>query len=263
LYYFSGTGNSLVVARDLAARINGTLIPIPSVTDRERIKTGADTLGIIFPAYYTQMPKIVEKFIGKLSGIETKYIFTVVTVGGIAGGVLNHVSEKLVRVNGSLAAGFIVRMPANYIHNSNALPPFLQNRMFRKWQRKADEIADYINSGESGRRESFNPVMTFLFTKNLEKRYRKGALSPDIDKNFHVDDTCTGCGTCEKVCPVGNIKLVDGKPLWQNHCEKCLACIQWCPKEAIQYGTVTQKRKRYHHPEVNLADMLNQAGQTG
>ncbi|MBN2240200.1 MAG: EFR1 family ferrodoxin [Dehalococcoidales bacterium] len=258
LYYFSATGNSLVAARDIAERINGKLIPIPAVVDNETIRTDADVLGIIFPAYYTHMPRIVERFVSKLTGIESKYIFAVVTVGGIAGGILDQLSEKLSLNNGSLDAGFIVRMPANYIHDSGALPVFLQNRMFRQWQDKADEIAEYILSGKSGRLEKFNPIMTFLFSKNLEKRYRRGALSPDIDRNFHVDDTCAGCGTCEKICPVHNIKLIDSRPVWQNHCEKCLACIQWCPKEAIQYREETRKRKRYHHPEVNLADMANQ-----
>lgn len=33
IYYFSGTGNSLAVARDIAVRIGGRPIPIPSVID--------------------------------------------------------------------------------------------------------------------------------------------------------------------------------------------------------------------------------------
>jgi hypothetical protein len=35
-----------------------------------------------------------------------------------------------------------------------------------------------------------------------------------------------------------------------------MACIQWCPQEAIQYGKKTVKYPRYHHPEVVLEDML-------
>jgi len=34
-----------------------------------------------------------------------------------------------------------------------------------------------------------------------------------------------------RVCPVNNIEMVDKKPVWQNRCESCLACINWCPKE--------------------------------
>jgi len=52
IYYFSGTGNSLVVARDIAEKMNGNLISIPSVMDKESITTDADVIGIVFPVYY-------------------------------------------------------------------------------------------------------------------------------------------------------------------------------------------------------------------
>ncbi|HBF40164.1 MAG TPA: 4Fe-4S ferredoxin, partial [Firmicutes bacterium] len=78
---------------------------------------------------------------------------------------------------------------------------------------------------------------------------------PTLDRNFTVNEKCNGCNTCEKVCPVKNIQIADGKPWWQGHCEHCLACIQWCPQEAIQYGSATVHRKRYHHPEVLVKEL--------
>jgi len=256
IYYFSGTGNSLVVARDIAEKINGKLISIPAVMDKESIKTEADVLGIVTPTYYMRMPRIVERFIGKLTNLEAKYIFTIVTVGGIAGGVLDRLSEAISLRGGSLAAGFVVRMPANYIHDAGALPLFLQKRMFRKWEKRADKIAYYVLNGKSGRMEKSNPLMTLLFSKSIEKKYLRGELNPDIDKNFWTDGKCNGCGICVKVCPVGNIRMVEYRPVWQHHCEKCLTCIQWCLKEAIQYKDVTIRRKRYRHPDVKLSDVL-------
>ena len=258
IYYFSGTGNSLVVARNIAEKIDGKLIYIPAVMDEESIKINADALGIVSPTYYMRMPGIVERFIGKLTNLQSKYIFAIVTVGGIAGGILDRLSEEISLRGGSLAAGFVVRMPANYIHSADAQLLFLQKNMFRKWEKKADKIADYVINGERGRMEKFNPLMTLLFSKSIDKQYLGGELDPDIDKRFWADDKCNGCGICSKVCPVSNIKMVDDRPVWQHHCEKCLACIQWCPKEAIQFKDVTLKRKRYHHPEVKLSDMLKQ-----
>ena len=43
---------------------------------------------------------------------------------------------------------------------------------------------------------------------------------------------------------------------WHGHCEHCLGCLQWCPKEAIQFRKVTLKYKRYHHPAVKAEDMI-------
>jgi MinD superfamily P-loop ATPase len=77
------------------------------------------------------------------------------------------------------------------------------------------------------------------------------------DKNFRVTDACNSCGTCEKVCPVGNIAITDKRPKWLHKCEQCFACLQWCPKEAIQCGKGAEGRKRYHNPYVKLSDLIH------
>ena len=78
-----------------------------------------------------------------------------------------------------------------------------------------------------------------------------------MDKGFWVDEKCNSCGICKTACPCENIELKEGRPVWLHHCEQCLACIQWCPQEAIQYGKKTQRYERYRHPEVKLSDMLS------
>ena len=65
-------------------------------------------------------------------------------------------------------------------------------------------------------------------------------------KNFKVTNQCTGCGKCEKRCPLNNIKLTDGKPTWGKNCTHCMACIAGCPQEAIEYGKKTQGKPRYY-----------------
>jgi Fe-S-cluster-containing hydrogenase component 2 len=59
-----------------------------------------------------------------------------------------------------------------------------------------------------------------------------------------------------KVCPVENIELVDKKPVWQQHCEQCFACLQWCPHNAIQFSSKTSGKQRYHHPDVKVEEMF-------
>lgn len=69
------------------------------------------------------------------------------------------------------------------------------------------------------------------------------------DKKFYVTDACISCGLCEKVCPLQNIKFVNGKPLWHQNCTHCMACISRCPKEAIEYGKHSHGLPRYTCPK--------------
>jgi len=64
---------------------------------------------------------------------------------------------------------------------------------------------------------------------------------PGMDKGFRVSERCNGCGTCSRICPVNNIDLVKGKPVWRHHCEQCMACLHWCPRSALEYGKDTAK----------------------
>ena len=56
VYYFTGTGNSLVVARDIAQEIEGELISIPSVLGKGSISTHAKVIVIVFPVYMWGTP---------------------------------------------------------------------------------------------------------------------------------------------------------------------------------------------------------------
>ncbi len=76
--------------------------------------------------------------------------------------------------------------------------------------------------------------------------------------SFRSNNKCNGCGICMKICPVNNIEMVDNKPKWFEHCVLCFACLQWCPKEAINAGSVTEGMPRYHHPDVNISDIIKQ-----
>jgi flavodoxin len=86
--FFSGTGNSLQIAKDIANRIDASLVPIASLIDEESIRTDATVIGIVFPVYYGDLPNIIRKFAKKLENIESKYMFAVYTYGGGRGFLL-------------------------------------------------------------------------------------------------------------------------------------------------------------------------------
>ena len=40
--------------------------------------------------------------------------------------------------------------------------------------------------------------------------------------------------------------LQNGKPVWGQDCTHCMACICYCPTEAIEYGKMSLGKPRYH-----------------
>ena len=80
IYYFSGTGNSLYVAKELQKRIErAKLIPVISRLDREVVETDAETIGFVFPVYFSAIPVPVKNFIKKLDLKSAKYNFAAAT----------------------------------------------------------------------------------------------------------------------------------------------------------------------------------------
>jgi flavodoxin len=70
IYYFSGTGNSLAVAKDMAENLDARLIPVASTLNQESIHSEADGIGFVFPIYDFKPPQVVEEFIRKLETID-------------------------------------------------------------------------------------------------------------------------------------------------------------------------------------------------
>ena len=252
LFYFSGTGNSLKVARDLAVELSDTQVVSIAAAIQKDIDVSSECIGIIYPVYMFGMPLIVNRFIKKLKNLEGKYIFAIATCGGMAANSLGQTERECKAQGIKLSAGFIVKMPGNYTPLYEAIAVEKQNDLFEKEKERIKEIANIVRNKQSHVIEHNSPLINWLFSGI----YKLGSSHiPTCDKNFWPDANCNGCGVCVKVCPVSNIELVEDKPKWQNKCEQCFACLQWCPQKSIQYKKSTKGRKRYHHPDVTLDDL--------
>ena len=287
IYYFTGTGNSLAIARELAAPLNADLRAMKNATEGgvPEVPRGA-SLGIVFPAYNHRIPYIVKRFAAMLRGVEAGYIFAVCTYGDSPCVALEYLSGLLAAEGLRLNAGFGVKMPYNYVRPSEGLAgvfkPFVlgeetdeeRRRLFSEASRKVHTICAAVHSKANGPIEAEHQkiehaVDFFNLRETLQKQvwlriggYRGKTDLPCLesiqlmDHGFSHDERCRRCGTCAKVCPVGNITMTEGGPVWQHRCEQCFACLQWCPASALQFGSGTVGRTRYHHPDVTLSDML-------
>lgn len=252
IYYFSATGNSFEVARDIAEKTNAGIIPIVPLAGQE-VKAAADTVGIVYPVYDWNLPQVVRDFVAGLDASGAKYIFAVATCNYLPGCGLDVIAEMLKQKGQRLNAGFVIRMPGNYLPLYGANSPGIQARKFAQKNKKVKKIARTVLGGQNHRNEH-SPV---LFDRLLGPRFGKEVENfADKDSNFTLEPGCSGCGICAKVCPFENIAIKDGRPQWQHKCQQCMACIHYCPKECIQIGDKTKGRTRYKNPLVPLGEIM-------
>jgi Pyruvate/2-oxoacid:ferredoxin oxidoreductase delta subunit len=258
LIYFTGTGNSLAIARLLAQRLlQSTIISVNDILQQPNPVIETDSCGFVFPVYCQDAPEIVKRMIRLTAFRENAYLFAVATCNGDVG--YSHFTLKsLLKKKGQrLKAGFEVLMPGNSINPYTISTDEEIQQRVRESVSCVDTIAD-----NAAKRKS----LPFSGSASLRKRLKglrnmlRLRVLLRIPRKFWKTDSCNSCGICARICPENNISMVSGSPVWGRHCQICSACINWCPQRAIQNGPDTINRKRYHHPEITIKDMERSVG---
>ena len=254
IFWFSGTGNSLYAAKRLSAGLGG--IPLIRMARFSQAVGGkGGKVGFVFPSYYGNLPRAVRAFVKELEILPDTYIFAVVTGGGVKTGSIRELRSALKDKSQTLSYGQGLYMNGNYIANYNPADLEKMEKTLDKADKRLQKFASAISAGALS-------VIAFPITaNNLYENIEA------LDAAFKVNASCTGCGLCERLCPVSNIlvnKGADqqgkGEPEWLHHCEHCMACISWCPVKAIDYGDRTPSRRRYHNPRIKVEELIRQQG---
>jgi ferredoxin len=228
---------------------------IGSLTPKEVAKR----IGIVTPVYAWGPPRMVREFVQRLRPAAGQYTFAVADCAGTPGRTLPLVRQALRKRGGDLDAGFAVRGDV-LVHlpgmNDMAIIRFVgwlgRNEIPAYAKQKIAKIVETVAAERRHPAESSNRAVNFVGSLMYAGALRTFKTA---DSDFSVGDACTSCGTCVRVCPRENVRLVEGQPSWGGDCEACYACFLWCPEKAIAFREFPPNEPT-HHPDVALEDML-------
>ena len=260
IFYFSGTGNTQWVAKNIAEGIGEELYDIANLLKAQRYKfvlKEDERIGFCFPTHGWQVPAIVRRFIRKLrlNGLDGHFCWALTTCGdnmGQAMSILNRElgkNKELRHRDGSKLRAlttFAVIMPESYVclPYMRTDPPERERQKIQKAIYRMQHIITCVRERVKGIHELEKGATPRLYSYVIGAYFNKWMIT---DKKFMVDkDVCTQCGMCAKVCPVDNIKGTPPEWLHNGKCTCCLACYHHCPVHAINYGKRTRDRDQYY-----------------
>jgi ferredoxin len=259
VYCFTGTGNSLSVARRLAAALGGEVRSMARALAADEHPVG-ERVGLVYPTYMYRPPHLVSAFFGRLRPGASA--FAVLTHGGDPGGVFARTQAALAARGVELTSAHGVETPGNYTPFGGPGSGEEVAELLAAAEARVDAIAAEIAGGARHRDPPSGNMLTRGIYPGLWYKLGHWAI-PMTAQKFWLNDGCAKCGACARVCPVGNVEMVDGRPRWGKKCEQCLACMQWCRKGAIELGKDTAGVPRYHHPRVARKEIIAFHGRGG
>ncbi len=252
IFYFSGTGNSQWVAKQMAKTSGDELVSIPQCWKEGRRDTFSSQRPLVFvaPTYAWRLPRVVEEWLRKTRFEGNRDAYFVLTCGGSCGNAAAYAQKLCVKKGFRFCGLAPVVMPENYLALFPTPSASVGQDIIDKAKPTIAALSAQIKAGECFPERSpalkdklqSGPVNSLFYAFTVR------------DRGFTVSpQKCISCGKCSQRCPLNNIDLVEGRPLWQGNCTHCMACIGGCPTEAIEYKNKSQGRHRHYIMEDDMA----------
>lgn len=251
--YFSGTGNTKFCVEKFLEHFDNP--QIFSIEDSSAVPAISESRDIVFayPIYYSNMPKIVRDFIENNSALWRGKNIYIIAAMGLFSGDGSGVSARLFKKFGAnIIGGLHVKMP-DCIGDVKALKkPYEKNLEIIKAavQKIHNAAEDYKNKKPTQEGLNFMYHMAGLFGQRLYFYSKTKNYTDSSNINHSV---CTGCGKCEKLCPMKNIRISEGKAVSGNMCTLCYRCYSNCPQKAI---TILGSKVLVQHNMENYKDKI-------
>jgi formate hydrogenlyase subunit 6/NADH:ubiquinone oxidoreductase subunit I/flavodoxin len=255
LFYFSGTGNTRYIARQLCERLNykgydATPYSIEGLSSSKvhELIDNSSIVGVGWPIYGSDIPLNMQRFIKNMPIVDDKPLLSFCTQNHFSGDgavVMRDVLESKGYVqkwamqfnmpNNLSFKGFPVKVTDNYEEHLN--------RYLMPNKEKIEVLTDKIVSGAKYLKGA--TVLHTILAQSQRPFFR--GFSKNVAKRWlGVNDKCIGCALCSDICPNNVIKIVDGKAKFTNidDCVLCFRCVNFCPRGAV---TVLKSSPKAHY----------------
>lgn len=246
IVYFTGTGNSRYCAEWLAhALADEAVDSFRFIRDGIAAELSSEKPWVfVAPTYGWQLPRVFTDFLrsGDFKGNRDAYF--VMTCGseiGNAGAKIAPLcSQKEFNYKGVLQ----VVMPENYIALFDVPEQAEAQEIISSAEPTMEKGAACIRDGREFPPPKANAIDR-LKSSIVNTAFYRFIIKA---KPFFASGACVSCGKCADVCPLRNIHMETGKPVWGDRCTHCMACICGCPTSAIEYGKASRGKPRYQCP---------------
>ena len=247
VFYFTGTGNSLYIAKQLEE----SPVSIPQEMKLETLDFTDERIGIVTPIYGHEMPQIV-KFFLKKAAFHTDYFYIILTYGNRHGGAAELAKQVCDAYGVKVNYINVIQMVDNW------LPNFDMNEQKAIDKHIPQQLAPIL-ADLKAKKNTISPVTDTDRAAHQQFLARMSQMPADAWQHLlKISDACVGCGICEKVCPSGSVRVKNGRAVhYAGNCQTCLACVHACPQKAI--GLVIPEKNpnaRYRNEHISLQEII-------
>ena len=236
LIYYTGTYNTRYLSNMVKERYEkeNNKVDLIEITSSTQLvdTTHYDLIGFSYPIYGFNSPLPFNKYVRKLKFKKGQKYFIYKNSGEVL--AMNNASSRILnrimkRQNAKLVGEYHYVMPYN-IHF-----PFENNfiKEILNYDKKLMEIMVYNLTNNIVFKIKSNLIYNIAaFFVGIQK------IGGNINSYLYKVDTkkCVNCNKCIKECPHDNIYIKNGKIKFHHHCDMCMRCSYFCPKDAISIG---------------------------
>ena len=250
ILYFSGTGNSLLVAQRLKEKLQDDIVSLNDVLKYSTSYkfTSTKPFVIVCPIYAWRLPFKIEQLIKKVNFKGNNNVYFVATLGANAGNASAYCRNIIQKKQLTYKGFYQIIMPDSYVVAERMVSKEEAKHQIQHVIKDIDILSEII-ACEKDIDTPANKSLKNSFLSSVG--YWGFHHFMEHSRSFTVLDTCIRCGKCIQGCPTNNIVFHKNSVKYKNDCMFCLSCLHHCPTQALEYKGKIKENGQYVCPDIN------------